>query len=162
MRIYILTIFVSIGLVCCVTKDREKPETTEMAIQDLKLNEIVHDSLTDKQLKDIEKIQKVFSEVNTSSLEETITNFKRDQNPDNEIAIWLKMADAYERFTLKRGKQIELNKKNEVYELILLRSMMTEKEVMNRVKVQFLTNDEVKEVFAYYNAPPQPLKVEMK
>ncbi len=157
MRIYILTIFVSAGLMCCMSK-RNEESATEMAIQDLKLGEAIHDSLSDEQIKKIEKIHKVFSEVNTSSLEQTITNFKRDQNPDNEIAIWLKMAGAYERFI--EGRQVDLNKKKEAYDIILLRSMMTEKEVIDKVNIDFLTTDEVEEVFGYYDVPPQPVKIE--
>jgi hypothetical protein len=162
MRTHILTVVVLTGLACCVTKNKDKTETTELATQDLELNEIVHDSLTSQQIKDIERIQKVFSEVNPSSLEETIENFKRDQNPDNEIAIWLKMADAYGRFTLSKGQGIEHNKKSEAYQLILLRSMMTETEVLDKVQIKYLTEDEVKEVFSYYADLPEPLKVEKK
>jgi hypothetical protein len=160
MKFYLLIFLASIGFCCCDTKDKTQVKPGEIAIKDLRLNEIVHDSLTVDQLRDIEKIHKSFAEVNSSSLEETITNFKRDRHPDDEIAIWLKMAEAYERFTLAGGRQIDLNKKNEVYQLILLRSMMSEREVMDQVKVTSLTDDEIKEVFSYYDSPPKPLKIE--
>ena len=162
MRTYILILAIATGLFSCGTKNKDKTETTELAIQDLELNEIVHDSLTSEQIKDIERIQKVFSEVNSSSLGETIDNFRRDQNPDHEITIWLKMADAYERFTLNKSPGLEYNKKNEAYQLILLRSMMTETEVLGKVQIKYLTVDEVKEVFSYYLDPAKPLKVEKK
>ena len=162
MKIYTLTIILITGLISCGKMNKEKPETTEMAIQDLELNEIVHDSLTTEQINDITRIQKVFSEVNLTSLDETINNFKRDQHPNNEIAIWLKMADAYQRFTLRTEKAIGHDKKNEAYELILLRSMMTEEEVLDKSAPKFLTKEEVKEILSYYVDPPQPLKVEKK
>jgi hypothetical protein len=163
MRIYTLTIIIlTTGLICCKRTDKEKSETIEMAIQDLSLNEIVHDSLTTEQVNDIKRIQEVFSEVNLSSLEETIDNFKRDQHPDSEISIWLKMADVYQRFTLRTDRTIGHDKKNEAYELILLRSMMTEEEVLDTSEPKFLTRDEVKEIFSYYLDSPQPLTVEKK
>jgi hypothetical protein len=162
MRIYTLTIVLITGLISCGRINKEKPETTEMAIQDLELNEIVHDSLTAEQINDITRIQEVFSEVNSTPLDETINNFKRDQHPDDEIAIWLKMSDAYQRFTLRADRTIGHDKKNEAYELILLRSMMTEEEVLNKSTPKFLTKDEVKEVLSYYEDLPQPLKVEKK
>ena len=162
MKIYTLTIILITGLVSCGKMNKEKSETTEMAIQDLELNDVVHDSLTTEQINDITRIQEVFSEVNSTSLEETINNFKRDQHPDNEIAIWLKMADAYQRFTLRTDKSIAHDKKSEAYELILLRSMMTEEEVLDKSTPEVLTKDEVKEILSYYTDTPQPLKVEKK
>lgn len=133
-----------------------------MAIEDLKLHDIVHDSLTATQLDEIERIHKTFSEVNSSSLEETIDNFKRDQNPDREIAIWLKMADAYEHFVLSKGVGIDHNKKDEAYQLILLRSMMTAEEVVDKIDLQYLTDDEVREILHSYTDPPELLRVEKK
>ena len=72
------------------------------------------------------------------------------------------MADAYERFTSRTEKSIGYDKKNEAYELVLLRSMMTEQEVLARSTPKFLTKEEVKEVLSYYTDIPQPLKVEKK
>lgn len=161
MRIRLLLFIIINGLICCREKNNEKPVDTEMAIKDLKFNGVVHDSLTTKQIKEIERIQSVFSEVNSSSLDETINNFKRDKNPDSEIAIWLKMADAYERFTLNKHVE-EHDKKEEAYQIVLLRSAMTEKDVMDKVDITYLTKDEVKEILSYYLDPPQPLKVQKK
>jgi hypothetical protein len=162
MKIYTLAIVLITGLASCGEMTKEKKEATEMAIQDLELNEIVHDSLTTEQINQITKIQEAFAEVNSTSLDETIDNFKRDQHPDSEIAIWLKMADAYQRFTLRPNRTMGYNKKYEAYELILLRSMMTEQEVLDKSEPKFLTKEEVQEIFSYYTDSPQPLKVEKK
>lgn len=155
MKIHLSLIIIVLGLTCCTKKNNEQPVTTEMAIADLELNGIVHDSLTAKQIKEIERIQRVFSEVNSSSLEETINNFKRDQNPEREIAIWLGMADAYERFTVNKHIE-EHDKKEEAYQLILLRSIMTEEEAIDKADITYLTQDEVKEVLSYYIHPHNP------
>jgi hypothetical protein len=72
------------------------------------------------------------------------------------------MADTYQRFTSRTNKAIGLDKKNEAYELILLRSMMTEGEVLQKYVPKVLTKDEVNEIFSYYSDPPQPVKVEKK
>lgn len=77
------------------------------------------------QLEKIMRIQRIFAEVNPSTLEETIDDFKRDQNPDSEIATWLAMANAYEKITLN-NKGLDINKKGEAYKLILMRSMENE------------------------------------
>jgi hypothetical protein len=91
-----------------VPKNKENVVTKEMAIEDLKLNDVLHDSLTATQIEAIERIHKTFSEINSSTLEETIDNFKRDQHPDREIAIWLTMVDVYEYFTLDKNPSIDL------------------------------------------------------
>lgn len=160
MRTQLLTIILLTGLICCVTRSKDEPK--EIALKDLELNEIVHDSLTNQQLKDIARIQEVFAEVNSSSLEETIDNFRRDEHPDKEISIWLKMADAYELFTLDKREVVSLDKKKEAYELLLLRSMMSEGEVMNKYKATSLTDKEVKEIFTYYLEKPKPLTIKKK
>lgn len=162
MRIHLLAIVVSLGFSGCGIKDKDKSETGNVAVEELRLNEIVHDSLTQKQLLDIENIHAVFSEVSSASLEETITDFRRDQNPDDEIAIWLKMASAYQKFCLVNGPQLELNKKKEVFAAILMRSMMDDKEVLDNLKVKYLSIEELKEALTYYNTPASPLKIEPK
>jgi hypothetical protein len=147
------------ALISCGTNNQENSKTKEIAIKDLKLSEVVHDSLTTMQIKEIKEIHKTFAEVTSSSLEETITNFKRDQHPDNEIAVWLTMAKVYERFTL--NKEFSLEKKKEAFDIILLRSMMTEAEVRESIESSGsgLTSDEVKEIFSYYTDAPERLKV---
>jgi hypothetical protein len=156
---FLIMVSYSSILSCCKPKVEHMSTVTEVAIEDLQMNEIVHDSLTDDQLKKIETIYSVLSEVIGSSHEETITNFKRDVHPDREIAIWLEMAEAYHRFTLTH---LDLNKRKEAYTLILLRSMMTQEEVMEKANFQFLTDVDAKEIFDYYNPSPQLLTVEKK
>ena len=160
MKIHLLIAMLFVGLVSCKTKSKEDTVTREMEIKDLKLNDVVHDSLTTKQIKAIERILRTFSEVNSNTLEETIDNFKRDQRPDREIAVWLTMADVYEHFTLHKGTAIDHNKKDEAYELILLRSMMTEEEVIDKFDFKYLSTDEVKAILDEYADPPQLLRVE--
>ncbi|HEY5750192.1 MAG TPA: hypothetical protein VIU12_29200 [Chryseolinea sp.] len=157
MKLHLLIMTLTAALISCGTKNQENSKTKEIAIEELKLSEVVHDSLTTVQIKKIEEIHRTFAEVISSSLEETITNFKRDQHPDNEIAVWITMAKAYERFT--SSKELSLDKKKEAFDIILLRSMMTEAEVLERIKSSDLTSDEVKEIFSYYADAPEPLKV---
>ena len=159
MRLTVSIVILSVMVFCCGPKN-PKDGTKEVPIEDLQLNEVVHDSLTENQLKSIQKIHSTFSEVTDSSLEETITNFKRDEHPDREIEVWLEMADAFQKFT--SSKQLNSSKKKEVFSIILLRSMMTENEVKEKVKFQYLSEGEVQEVFRDYNPTPELLKVKKK
>lgn len=110
---------------------------------------IVHNQLSQEQLEKITKIQSAFSDVYSISLEDTIANFKRDRNPDSEIKVWLNMLHAYEKFTLK-DPQITVEKKSEVFKLILSRSMMEENKVRTQTEFKLLNENELDEIFAYY------------
>ncbi|HEY8915610.1 MAG TPA: hypothetical protein VIM87_04200 [Chitinophaga sp.] len=128
---------------------------------DLTLSPVAHDTLSADQIEKIKRIQAAFAEVNPGSLEETITNFKRDRHPDGEIAIWLAMANAYEQFISKHAGA-PLDKKKEVYKLILLRSMESETDAKANAKLKLLTNKEVAEIFSYYSLEAKPITVERK
>jgi len=72
------------------------------------------------------------------------------------------MLKAYEKFVYKNGTRIELNKKTEVFKLILMRSMMDEKEAEFETKCTILNKDEIKEIFSYYKMEAKPLLIEAK
>ena len=151
----ILPILLILTIFSCKTK--EEPETPKpLAPQELTPGPIVHDTLTTDQLKKIETIQQTFAEVNPSTLEETIDDFKRDQHPDREIESWLAMAHAYGKFTTKH-KGLDLNKKTEAYRLILMRSMEDETNARAEIGLKYLTDKEVKEIFSYYTLEARPI-----
>lgn len=88
----------------------------------VKSSPIRHDSLSPSQIAKIKVIHKTFSEVDNSTLDEMITNFKKDRNPDSEIAVWEDMGNAYNKFITKSTAKPDLAKKQEAFKLILLRS----------------------------------------
>jgi hypothetical protein len=158
MRKILLLIAVVVFSSCNSNRDAKQNIQT-VNPNDIQLGEVVHDSLTLDQIDKIKRIQTTFEEVYPVSLEETITNFKRDQNPDSEIAIWLQMADAYENYlNIKKGK-LDLNAKKEVYKLILSRSMMPDEQAIINSKLTILTEKEAKEVLGYYSAAPDPIDI---
>jgi hypothetical protein len=142
---------------CLVILSCDSNKTVKIPASQIEMSPVVHDTLSTTQIENIRKIQAVFAEVNPSTLEETITNFKRDQHPDNEINIWLNMAAAYEKFTAVH--KISLEKKEEAYKLILLRSMMPEAEAKGKAEVKLLTDEEIATIFSYYTDVPKPVIV---
>jgi hypothetical protein len=160
MKLFLLTIIAVAGLSAC-DSPKEKPEVEKVNSKDIHMGPVVHDSLNATQLEKITKIQKTFAEVVPSSLEETITNFKRDQNPDSEIEIWLQMADAYERFTQK-NPTLDSAKKNEAFKLLLLRSMMSDKEAIEEAKTQHLSKAQISDLLRYYHSEPSPIRITQK
>jgi hypothetical protein len=102
--------------------------------------QIRRDSLTAEQMERVRKLQAVFVEVDGQSVEQWVDNFKRDLNPDRELEIWESMAKAYTAYCSKRTLSPEVKK--EVFEVILLRSMAPEKDVLERLELKVLTKDE--------------------
>lgn len=149
----IVTIFYS-------CKPKKVNKILEIDPSKLQQGPIVHDELSEEQIEKITKIQSGFADVLPVTLEETITNFKRDRNPNNEINIWLKMLSAYEKFISKEGNEIKLNKKAEAFQLILMRSMMDEEEAIAKVDCKILTKNEIKEIFSYCQPKATPLPIE--
>ena len=162
LLIVVLPVIFGLTVYSCKTKvEPEKAAVERMNVGEITQGPIVLENLSSAQLEKIMKIQRVFAEVNPSTLEETIDDFKKDQNPDNEIAIWLAMANAYEKFTSK-NKTLDMNKKEEAYKLILMRSMENEADAKAETNLKFLTDKEVAEIFSYYALEARPITVEKR
>src|SRR4051812_46034993 len=59
---------------------------------------IRHEALTENQLARIRALHATFAEVDPNPLEKWIDDFKRDADPDRELAVWERMARAYRRY----------------------------------------------------------------
>jgi hypothetical protein len=62
-------------------------------------------------------IQEVFRDVRPQTLEKWELDFRKDLNPDQEIARWLVMADAFTQFT--RGRQLHEDQKRDIFKVVL-------------------------------------------
>ena len=114
------------------------------------MNAIVHEKLSDEQISRITKFQEILKEVNPTPLEKTIENFQRDVNPDKEIVIWERIANAYQAIN-SNNQNLSIAKKTEVYDLLLYRSMMSKEQVLQKINLKSLSLDEAKEFVKYYD-----------
>jgi hypothetical protein len=153
----LLLILVSIFLSYKKAQKNQNPETVDS--NKIIPGPIVHDQLSEEQIEKITKIQSVFSDIYPISLEDTITNFKRDRNPDNEIRVWENMMHAYETF-ISENPEIDVEKKSEVFKLILTRSMMDESKVRAQTEFNILNENEVNEILASYILESKPIIIE--
>jgi hypothetical protein len=133
------------------------PEIRDIDPKALQPGPIRHESLTDEQMARVRKLVDALREVDHSPLEKWVDDFKRDLNPDNEIEIWEAIAKAYASFTGSRS--LDQSAKEEVFKLLLLRSMMTPDEALRRVKLKALSEKDARDVLALYGAPPRPITV---
>ena len=149
----------SLTVSACNTNHQNEQEPLKVDISTLHVSPVVHDTLSPAQLGKIEFIHNTFAEVQPGTLEETITDFKRDQNPDNEIAIWLSMANAYQKFVQKKGSNLDIASKRETYKLILLRSEMSSKEAVVEAKPKLLSAADISDILGFYDQAPEPIKI---
>jgi Asp-tRNA(Asn)/Glu-tRNA(Gln) amidotransferase B subunit len=105
--------------------------------------------LTAKQLEDIKEIHETFSEVYPISLEETIKNFKDNQDSGREIEIWLKMVETYKGL-IKNGQYSSLEQRQEVFSVILASTMMPLATIKDKVNFQELDDREVDKIYAQF------------
>ena len=162
MKEILKLIIATLILSSCNSNSEEQNEIQTINPYEIKQSEIVHNELTTEQINKIKKIHSTFQEVDNISLEQTITDFKRDLNPDNEIKVWLNMADAYENFLNSIDGKMDLNTKNEVYGLILSRSMMPNEEAIKNSNLKILSKNEAEKVLSFYKEEPDPIDVIQK
>ena len=118
-------------------------------INDLKMNNIVHEELPEDQINRIMKFHKVLNEVNDTPLDKTIENFRRDQNPENEIVIWEHISNCYSK-AINANNVNSIDGKKEIYGLFLYRSMMPKESVLSQIKLKYLNRSKAIELLEYY------------
>ena len=156
ITIGIIIIFLIIGILYSCNLNRgqnlksDKGKLQTINISELQQNEIVHEKLSDEQINRIKNFQEILKEVNTTPIEKTIENFQRDLNPDKEIAIWERIAKAYKSVN-SENENLSIEDKNEVYNLLLYRSMMPKEQVLKKVKLKSLTLEKANDFINYYD-----------
>ena len=148
MRVTLSSLLALFGFACAGRSESQGPRTQMVNAADLKPNEIQHEQLSEEQLRRIKKLHETFAEVDRSSLEKWIDNFKRDANPDSEIAIWERVANAYRNYCSQR--QLTLEAKGDVFQALVLRSMTSDEEAVKTLKLKVLSSDEARTIMREY------------
>src|SRR5512145_179227 len=104
-------------------KDKgQQPNPARSAkLASLKPGQLSCQELSPRQMERIHKLRDALAEVERSPIEKWVDNFKRDADPDRELAVWEKIADGYTRYCSKRP--LSIGAKEDVFQLLLLRSM---------------------------------------
>jgi hypothetical protein len=129
-------------------KDQEQKAAKLADHASLQPGQARHQKLSPKQMERINRLRDALAEVERSPIEKWIDNFKRDANPDNELEVWERIAAGYLRYCSR--KPLSREAKEDVFQLLLLRSMASEREVLGHVKLKNLTVDEAKETLKEY------------
>ena len=141
-----IALFLSLVLLLAACKKDKKPDDTNLPTteentpkipsEEIELGPLLRDTLSPDLEEKIVFVHGVFEEVNPSSLEKWKNDFKRDANPDKEIKIWIAMANAYEAYL--KDKDLSLDEKKEVYEILLVRSVFPVEEALNSLNLLHL------------------------
>jgi hypothetical protein len=83
---------------------------------------IRHLVLSDEFIDRVKRFKGTLADVDGTSLEQTIDNFQRDTHPEEELAIWERIANTYQLF-LSHNPTTDLAIKNEVFAVLLGASM---------------------------------------
>jgi len=67
----------------------------KIKLSELQMSSIRHEKLPDGFIERVQKYKEVLQEIETSSLEEAISNFQRDLYPETELFIWESIASDY-------------------------------------------------------------------
>ena len=148
MRITLASVLALLGF-GCASQNKSGNSAKEMVnAAELKPNTIQHDQLSEEQLNRIKRLQETFAEVDKSSLETWIDNFKRDADPDSELAVWERVARAYKSNC--DGKDLTLEAKADIFKVLVMRSMTSKEEAIDGLKLKVLSKDEARKVMSTY------------
>jgi hypothetical protein len=132
-------------------------EIKEVPLKNLHVGPVRHEDLSEDLIQRIRRLPAVFVGVTTTPIDEWIDDFKRDAHPENEVAIWESIANAYQ--TVCANRPLDDAARKELYDLLLLRSMKPETDVRAQLKPGRLTRADVDLALASYNMPAEPLSV---
>lgn len=117
----------------------------------------LHDELPDPLLDRIKAVHESFADVDGTPLEKWIDDFKRDLDPEGNIKIWEDMKNAYNAYCNDRALPLETRK--EVYKIVLMRSMMSDSEVLARVELKYVSAKDARMILASYLGEAKPIDV---
>ena len=157
---YLLFVILIIGAIYYFRKKMNANKSESLVTEiskagDLQKNDIDDNKLSVDQLKRIKVIQESIIEVNNTSLEETIKNFNNDTNPENEIKVWEAIVGTYQKI-IQGNPNFSPDEKQESYNLLLMRSMMSSEKVIEQVSLTTMAESKALELLSLYSMEAKP------
>lgn len=145
---------------CIASLSHAKDKTVTMDPNEVQFNSYVHKELTPELLKRIKATTDIFEIVDGTSYEKAVDLYKRDLDPESNIIIWEEMAKVYNKFCNNRcTTQPE---RMDVFRVLLLRSMFSETETLERFDAEVINKQEAKSIVSQYSLEPKPIEVIQK
>jgi hypothetical protein len=118
---------------------------TPLRPSELRKGPIRHPVLPDSFVDRIMAFKAILSDVDPTSLETAIDNFKRDTQPEQELAIWERIANTYQLF-LSRNPMGDPVIKKEIFAVLIGASMGSE----DWSNIEKLNSDQINYLVANY------------
>jgi hypothetical protein len=135
-------------------------KTSVVDPKNIQSSKYVHQSLPTNLLKRIKSITDVFETVDGVSYEQAVDLYKRNLNPEKELVIFEEIARVYKSYCKFHCKnKVE---KEDVYELLITRSMFTKKETLLRFKPMTLRKEQIEIILNQYTLAAEPIDVIIK
>lgn len=96
-------------------------KTKKVKLSELKMGPIRQEVLPTGFIDRVIKYKRILKEVETASLEDTVSNFQRDIVPEKELEVWEKITSIYSDF-ISQHPEFNLAQKKEVFNTILASS----------------------------------------
>ena len=136
---------------------RAKSGITNVNPTQLQPGPIRHGELSAELVKRVELFLPIFQDVDPSSKEKWLEDFRRDLNPENEIVIWEAIASALNQFVANEKPDLAL--KQEAFGLLLARSASETDAAIASKPLKHMTLAQAHALLDLYTAPPQPIQV---
>jgi hypothetical protein len=117
----------------------------DIPINQIEEGPIVHPVLPEDLIRRIKAYREILSDVEEGSLAEVVDSFQRDAHPEREIAIWERIAHAYQTF-LRYHPTHRRAVKREILSVLLAVSAGMD----NRQNVTHLTEEDIDELLLAY------------
>lgn len=97
-------------------------KTKKIKVSEIKVGPIRQEVLPDGFVERVQKYKEMLKEVETSSIEETLSNFQRDLHPERELIIWENIAHFY-KISVKDNPNWTNKDKKKAFGEILISTM---------------------------------------
>ena len=123
-------------------------ELKKINISDIKQGDVRHAILPDELVERIKKFKELLGDVDKSTLDETIDNFKRDMHPEKEVRIWEHIASVYNAYITEKSIT-DFATRREIFSIILRLSMGMELKDFKNIKI--LNKEQLENIIYNYN-----------
>jgi hypothetical protein len=128
-----------------ITTMRERAERHRVELVNVEKGPIRHPVLSDDLLQRIDAFREILADVDNTTLEESLDDFKRDAHPEQEIAVWERIANTYAIF-LSHNPTDDLAIKRDIFSVILIASLGME----DWTEIRYLTRDQIRQLVLNY------------
>lgn len=153
----LLLVFLVFLTACSVNAPEDTAEIVRINPDELSYSDYVHDELPETLLLRIKAATDVFEPVDGISYEQAVDMYRRDIDPESNLAFWEEMASVFLLFCETRCNSPE--RKFEAYKALLLASMFPTDAVMDQLQPQALSSSDVEDIVSMYGLPPEPVPV---